>query len=577
LTFSTPIFKGLLVWSLLVFWTMPSLMAQDHENEYTDSLKTLLGNLLESGETDSALAINSKLMRYYYNIGDDYEYVRQHVNRAEVLRMIGGQEEGLQTLLSVEDLANTLPLSTVRSTFYNRKAAILFELKRTYESLEAVHESQRIDSIKGYKWRLFSNLNLEGAIYRDLGKYKEAQKVLEEAYVFAAQAKDSAEWASAAYNLTHLNWRNKNYTDAVKYGRKFSDTHPIVENNVSYGDILHIIGEAYAELGMYDSAFYWNDSAFGVRMVHMRNIIDDNVNKYEIVNELEKERLQNTVLKAESERSNLQILILALAALVAILLVFFANKQRLQYKKSSEQEKIYNQELEESLAFKNKLISIVAHDIRNPMASLKGLIHVYNEGLVDEKDLKTMMAGLEASVSNVDLLLENLLNWVRTQSDNLNPFLELVEVNQLVNNAIAEAGPQLKAKSIQINSSDLSGHEKIMVDTNFMSFILRNILSNAIKYSPDGGEIQISCKHENKMDCLIIKDFGKGMNPDTLQRLNSSQSINSTLGTGKEKGTGLGIALSREFLQKLKGKMEVESALGEGTSVKIYLPLAPNN
>ncbi len=577
MTPSAPRFKLLLVWTVLFLWSMPALKAQDHENEYTDSLKTILGNLLEAGETDSALAINSKLMRYYYNVGDDYEYVRQHVNRAEVLRMIGGQEEGLETLLSVEDLANTLPLSTVRSTFYNRKAAILFELKRTNESLEAVHESQRIDSLKGFKWRLFSNLNLEGAIYRDLKQYDKAQKVLEEAYILAAEVNDSAEWASAAYNLTHLNWRYKNYSAAVNYGRKFSDVHPKVENNVSYGDILHIIGHAYAKLGQYDSAYYWNDSAFGVRMVHMRNIIDDNVNKYEIVNELEKERLQNNVLKAQKERSNLQLLILALAVLVAVLLIFFANKQRLQYKKSSQQEKKYNQELEQSLAFKNKLISIVAHDIRNPMASLKGLIHVYNEGLVDEKDLKTMMSGLEASVSNVDLLLENLLNWVRTQSDNLNPFLELVEVNQLVNNAIAEAGPQLKAKSIQINTSKLSGQDKIMVDPNFMSFILRNVLSNAIKYSSDGGEIMISCAHKNDMDCIIIKDFGKGMNPDTLERLNSSKSINSTLGTGKEKGTGLGIALSREFLNKLKGYMEVESALGEGTTVKIYLPLAPNS
>lgn len=547
--------------------------AQGIPSDREDSLKASIQHFLENEQIDSAFQVNASLISYYSEKGDDYELVRQHVNRAEILRMIGGLEEALNTLSKVEATCLELPASTVKSAYFNRKAAILFEMKRPYQSLEAVHQSQAIDSLKGYRWRLFSNLNLEGAIYRDTKQYDKAKKTLQQSLSLAREEADSSEWASAAYNLTLLNFRSKDFKSSIGFGREYLEVAPIHVNSISYGDILHILSEAYAQLGQFDSAFFFNDSAFGVRMVHMQSIIEDNVNKYEIVNELEKERLQNSVLKAEKERSNLQIGILALAVLVALLLIYFANKQRVVYKKSSKKEKAYNKELEQSLEFKNKLISIVAHDIRNPMASLKGLIQVYNEGLVEERDLKTMMSGLEASVTNVDLLLENLLNWVRSQSESLNPYLETVELKPLVNNAIAEAGPQLKAKSIKVLVQDLDGHEKLVVDQNFLAFILRNLLSNAIKFSKSGKEIEISCQHDDQYDCLIIKDHGRGMNPDTLKRINSQESIlKSSTGTNKEKGTGLGLALCKEFLEKLNGKMRIESALGSGTTVKVYLP-----
>lgn len=556
--------------TILLLFFAATAFGQD-ESHFVDSIKTQMADDLESGRVDHALQLNSLLIRHYADVGDDYEYVRQNVNRAEVLRGIGGQEEALKTLLAVEELNNSLKLSTVRSTFYNRKAAILYELKDTDGALEALDETQRIDSIKGYRWRFYSNLNLKGAIYRDKKNYKKAQLILEKAYRMAASEKDSAEWASAAYNLTHLCRRQLDFKGAIRYGRVFTDVQRVKHNNITYGDILHILGHSYAEVGNFDSAYFFSDSAFGVRMVHMQTIIDDNVNKYEVVDELEKERLQTSILKAEKERTNLQFLILILAISVAVLLVFFANKQRIQYKKLSEKEKAYNIELESSLAFKNKLISIVAHDIRNPMSSLKGLIHVYNEGLVEEKDLRTMMGGLEASVSNVDLLLENLLNWVRTQNNSLNPHFEEVQITNLVENALIEAEPQIKAKSIEVLRKNISSEDALKVDANFMAFILRNILSNAIKYSNEGGKIEISFEKDERGECIAVQDFGKGMNPDTLQKLHDNQSINSSLGTGKEKGTGLGIALSREFLSKLGGYLAVESALGEGTKVRICL------
>lgn len=565
--------------AVLAFLLVFSFQTKGQEEDLSaiiDSLHTRQNYLLGAREIDSALVINTRLINYHRRQGDNYEFVRQHVNRAEMLRVIGGYEEALNTLNEVEELNKELPYSTVRSSYHNRKAAILHQYKKPYLALAEVNESQRIDSIKGFRWRTFSNINLKGAIYRDVHQYEEARDVLKAGYDLARDARDSAEWASAAFNLTLLSSRLKDYPNVVYYGRKHLLITPDPDNRRNYGDILHQMSEAYASLERWDSAFFYSDSAFGFRMRAMQEIIDDNVNKYELVNDLEQQRLENSMLQSEKERSSLQLLILFLAVIVAILLIYFSNRQRIIYKRSSEQEKAYTKELENSLEFKNKLISIVAHDIRNPIASLKGLVHIYNEGLVEEKDLKEMMAGLEATVSNVDLLLENLLNWVRSQGHSLKPHYEEISVKSLFEKAIKEAEAQTKAKNIRIEveqQTDTGAH--FQMDVNFVAFALRNILSNAIKFSNQGSAIQLSCESDEEFVRLKVEDSGRGMNAETLKRLNESKAVKSATGTGKERGTGLGIGISKEFLATMNGRLEIASEMGEGTQVQILLPIRP--
>jgi two-component system sensor histidine kinase/response regulator len=270
----------------------------------------------------------------------------------------------------------------------------------------------------------------------------------------------------------------------------------------------------------------------------------------------------------------LQILILILAILVALLLIYFANKQRHHYQKVNKQHEQYNAELEHSLAFKNRLMSIVAHDIRNPIASLRGLIKVFNDGLVDEKDLGEMMHGLESMVVNVDLLLENLLTWVRSESEDLEAYMEDVELEDLLKNAVLEASPQLQTKGVTIDIKDPSKIPVLHTDFNFVSFILRNILSNAIKYSYEKGSISIICTQNEEQLCIEVQDYGKGMSRETLDQLRTNSVSQSRKGTDNEKGTALGLSLSYYFLNRLNGAMEIESELGQGTKVQIFLPLA---
>lgn len=568
---SITVFLKLLDFGVLFYG--PSLAAQTEPvDAYADSLKNAQAYYWNNDKIDSGFVANAALIRYFKKIGNDYEYVRESVNRAEVLRAIGGYTEAINTIREVEPICKTLPLSTVKSSFYNRKGAILHEMRQHEAALAAIKESQRIDSIKGFKWRIISNLLLEGALYRDMNDLEKAEKVLAKTFVASKDLADSSDWASAAYNLTVLNFRLGNYERSIRYGRRYIDITPFKEQKITYGDVFHLVSRAYEELGNIDSAHFYLDSVYGIRMRHMQRIIDDNSSKYEVVNQLEKERLENDILQAEREQSRLQLIILALAVLVAIVLIYFANRQRNQYKRANAQQEEYSKELENSLIFKNKLISIVAHDIRNPIASLKGLIHVYNEGLVEEKDLEQMMRGLEASVGNVDLLLENLLNFVRSQSGELDPHIERLNVAEVVHVAISEAQAQLQDKGISVNLDKLNAQDTISTDGNYLAFVLRNVLSNAIKFSEPNSSIEISCHHEEDFDCIDIQDFGKGMNAETLKQIRENSAIRSNLGTGNEKGTGLGIGLSQEFLHKINGKLKIESSLGEGTTVSICLP-----
>jgi len=559
---------------LLVFACLSGtlLSAQNLSDPIADSLQAEINRHLDKGSLDSALMINAEMIRYMERIGDDYNFVRHHVNRAEVIRMMGGLAEAQRILEDVEDLNQSLPLSTVRSTFYNRKAAILHESKQFDKALIAVKESQRIDSIQNYKWRLFSNLIIEGAIYRDQKQFEKAFKTMQKVKVLALEVKDSTELASAYYNLTILAYRLDDQKAVIHNGRQFMRYATSVNRNVSYGDMLHFVARAYEQLGQYDSAFFFGDSAYGIRMQHMQIMLKENNRKAEIMNDLEKERLQNERLSIERDQNRLQIFVLFLAVAIAVLLIYFANRQRVQYKKLNEQQEQYNRELEESLDFKNKLISIVAHDIRNPLASLRGLIGVYNQGLVEEGEIKPMMKGLEASVVNVDLLLENLLNWVRTQSESLEPQIEEIDLVQLAKNAEEEGQAQISAKAIQLEFENLTERIPLKSDPNYISFALRNVLSNAIKYSEKEGRIILRFQRKEEGYCLEVQDFGKGMNSETLAKLRAKLNTRSILGTGKERGTGLGLSMSASFLSLIGGRLEFESELGEGTVVRLCIP-----
>lgn len=223
---------------------------------------------------------------------------------------------------------------------------------------------------------------------------------------------------------------------------------------------------------------------------------------------------------------------------------------------------------------KDKLFSIIAHDLINPFSSFQQMLEVIikkYDDLDDENKKEYLKEGLKLAESNNELL-QNLLNWSRVQRKRITLHIDHVNLYDLVEENMSYLDGNCKEKNIKIKNT-IDPHIMVMADKNTLSLIIRNLLSNAVKFTYNKGEIKIThFKGNHNEDIVKIKDTGKGMDKETLGKLFSTDEVNSTHGTNYEKGSGLGLMLCKEFIDMHRGEIWAESAPGEGSEFFISLP-----
>ncbi len=229
------------------------------------------------------------------------------------------------------------------------------------------------------------------------------------------------------------------------------------------------------------------------------------------------------------------------------------------------------EELLTSNELKNKLFSIVSHDLRNPILSLNEIINLFNEGVITDDEIKSYMPLISKNIKNTSALLENLLHWSRSQlkgeriqKNNFN-----LRIAALLQVSILE--PLANEKKIKIENT-IDETQVVFADRDMIELVFRNLISNSIKYCNNGGTISISSTIEDQFIQVCVKDNGIGIAEDNLQKLFGLNNF-STLGTNKELGTGLGLLLCREFITKNGGKIWVESVLKEGSKFCFTIPM----
>lgn len=249
-----------------------------------------------------------------------------------------------------------------------------------------------------------------------------------------------------------------------------------------------------------------------------------------------------------------------------------------QYKDALRLVQNSEKELKELNATKDKFFSIVAHDLKNPFQGILGFVELLYNDLeeFDEKELKLVIGQIkEATESAYDLVL-NLLEWSRLQLNRVifNP--TVLNLKDLASRQILTLNAQATAKRITLKS-ELAGDEYVFADENMIGMVMRNLLSNAIKFTNEGGEIMIRSNLLPKFIDVEIKDNGIGISQENIQKLFKVNQQVVVQGTAKEKGTGLGLILCKEFIEKHKGKIWVESRLGSGSSFHVLLPSSDSN
>lgn len=340
--------------------------------------------------------------------------------------------------------------------------------------------------------------------------------------------------------------------------------------------------DLYTEKGDYESALFNYKKSMSIyqsRFLSDKDKLAEMQLRYEI-EKREKEneflqvqnRFQEYVLQTQINRRNL-LIAFSLLLMILLLLVIGRYRYRVKTNKILHSQKVL---LEEANRTKDKFMSIIAHDLRNPMMAMISLADALaeNDDRLAQSQRFQIISSLQKSTHYLQNLLENLLMWAQTQSDRILFFPECLNLKQTVDNAIEQHYQQASAKKIMIQNQ-VQDQMMVFADANMVRFILRNLISNAIKFSESKGSIQVEAAETTDFVYVKIVDYGCGISQHDLPKLFNLEQT-KTVGDGKNKGIGLGLALCKDFVTKHGGEIHVESKIGQGTTVKFSIKKRTN-
>jgi signal transduction histidine kinase len=288
----------------------------------------------------------------------------------------------------------------------------------------------------------------------------------------------------------------------------------------------------------------------------------------------------------EAKDAQQRILYVVLAGLaVALLLAYLAYRSRQAEKRAKEQIaeqkeeisqineelKIQTEQLEVANKTKDQLFSIIAHDLRSPMMSFQGLNKQIKFFLAKNKPEKLEELGedIEKASTRLNNLLDNLLQWAMLQKQVIRTNPQNIDLQEATTHCLSHF--EGLAQSQQVTLRQQVGKEFITTDYNILQTILRNLVSNALKFTPEGGEIALTYQREGRQGILLVHDTGAGMSAEKVASLFQGIQFKSEQGLRGEKGTGLGLQLCYELAQQIGATLQVESQEGKGTTFKLVL------
>ncbi len=384
-------------------------------------------------------------------------------------------------------------------------------------------------------------------------------------------------------------FRQGKYREAIDYFQKSTEINEKFKRGFKLKATNNrLLSIAYERLGDYKMALEYQK----LYKIYSDSLVQKE--KYDRLSMLEKqyenERKDNEInrLQAKQEltlielKKNKQLKQLGLiTASLLLLFVFFVSIKYIEKLKSNkvlaEKNRIIaksESELRVLNASKNKFFSIIAHDLKNPLHTVLGYSYLLNKDYdhFTEKERRKFASDIHQSTNNIFRLLQNLLEWSRAQTGRLTFSPAVVEYQRVLDSSLSVLRSLAKQKTITIHTEN-DPELKIFADPLMLETVIRNLVNNAIKFTPDGGKIDISAKIEEHELRFSVKDTGIGISEEEAQNLFRIDSKVKRKGTNNEDGTGLGLIICQEFIQKHNGKIWVESTPGKGSEFIFVIPV----
>lgn len=291
---------------------------------------------------------------------------------------------------------------------------------------------------------------------------------------------------------------------------------------------------------------------------------------------LEQELITKNERAMAKQRNYIYVAVIVLAILLATAIPLYFNQKKLvrlynELKNKTTTLKEREEELKKIDKTKNQLFSIIGHDLRGPIGGLQGLLNLFANNEIPKSEFDSFIPKLKSDVDHILFSLNNLLSWGQAQLKNNVTKPSIIPLKNNVEDSIKLLAENAKKKQIQIINK-INENAFVWVDSNQLDIIIRNLISNAIKFTPENGTITLDTKQEEDYWKIWVSDTGVGMNKNISDRIFSSEEKVTTFGTNNEKGTGLGLSLCQEMVQNNKGEIWVESKLKKGTTFYFTIP-----
>ncbi|RIW15217.1 hypothetical protein D0X99_12310 [Algoriphagus lacus] len=423
---------------------------------------------------------------------------------------------------------------------------------------------------------------------------KKAKAYLDRALSIAEATQDVENKLSVLNQLSGFHLKAKDFKRAKDYGLQAFDIAKNANSQFYISVTAGILVEAALGLNDYKSAYEFLAEQKIADQVMFNESRQKVREELLIQYETEKKELENQRLIQEQEYLDLsirrrnEILIGAVLLLVFLGIMIwiqqknhrklkqahdeleeahqFAKEQNAQIQLQASDLHETNLELTKANQFRDKIFSVISHDLRAPFSSLHSIIKLWDLKLLTEEELREIMPMVARDTHALSQMLNNLLIWSKEQMDSQEFEMSSFDLEELVAENIKLLKPQADQKNLDLSFEIPSGIE-LKSDRERLNFILRNILTNAIKFTPAQGKILVDFPDSNE---IRITDTGLGISPEKLSLLFNHR-VNSQKGTEGESGTGIGLMLSKEFAESIGAKILVESELGKGTVFRILL------
>lgn len=547
------------------------------------------------GYEKRALSTYYRALQLFRTLKDTLNIAKTSQQIALALQSDGKMDEAIdlynQSLRVYIQLDDKKEIANIK----NSLGTIAIALKELNEAEQLFKDALRISTDNHYVYGEKKSYYNLGMLEEHRGNFKSAESYYNRSLSKDNLLKDKYGMALNQLQLSSIYQKQHNDESAVDMAKMAYTTALQISAFNLLKDAATKVVEVYRLKGDIFKAAQWQDSL--IKVLKLQN---ENEKEYanNFIDVIKNQDAKNTNAEKEVEKQRQvqkdQLLIitvgtfiLIIVAVLAVLALVNYQRQRFFGKELKQKNEIIeknsasldqlnkeishqNQLLETDNKTKNKLLSIISHDLRTPLVNTKGVLNLVNQGMVPPEEADRLLQLLETQYLGTTSLLDNLLFWIKGQMEGKEDDKVKVMLYALVKTLQEEHSLPLSKKKIELRN-EIDPSLYIITEKEMIRIVCRNLISNAIKFTNEGGWIELITKVEDGHLLLTVKDSGIGMTQADIEKVNAKQYYNTT-GTSYEKGSGFGLMLCRDLISKAGGELIIKSEPGKGSEFTIKMP-----